>query len=305
MQRLVPSRCAARHRGMLNTAAADQPSGAAAAVTDEAGPAPRYELVPAVWRGPGALGRYWDLLHNLVTRAIKQRYKRSVLGFAWTMLNPLITMMILTVVFSSVFAPNVPHYSLFVIIGLLAWNLFALGSTQGLASIVDSGHLIRKVAVPNEIFPIAAVGANLLNFLFAMVPLLVILAILRVGVTWAVAFVPLGIALITVFTLGVALFMATLNVFFRDVRYLYEAALLAWFYATPVFYPIDILPPHVRAVLRWNPMTVLVDVFRVPLYAGVPPAWTTVAAAILQSSIALAVGWTVFRRYQARFIDYV
>src|SRR4029079_2500060 len=89
-----------------------------------------YERTPPVWNGPGALGRYWDLLHNLVTRAIKQRYKRSVLGFAWTMLNPLITMAILTVVFSSVFAPNVPNYSLFVIIGLLAWNLFALGSTQ-------------------------------------------------------------------------------------------------------------------------------------------------------------------------------
>lgn len=290
---------------MVNTAEADGPSIAATGGIDEIGPPPCYELSPAVWRGPGALGRYWDLLHNLVSRAIKQRYKRSVLGFAWTMLNPLITMLILTVVFSAVFAPNVRHYSLFVIIGLLAWNLFALGSTQALASIVDSGHLIRKVAIPNEIFPIAAVGANLVNFVFALVPLMVLLLVLRVELTPAIALVPIGVVLIAVFTLGVALLLATLNVFFRDVRYLYEAALLAWFYATPVFYPFEILPAGARAILRWNPMYVLVDVFRTPLYAGVAPPWTTLALAAGESTLALAVGWTVFRRYQARFIDYV
>lgn len=290
---------------MVNTAEADRPGVVAVERTGELGPPPSYELTPPVWRGPGAFGRFWDLLHNLVSRAIKQRYKRSVLGFAWTMLNPLVTMVILTIVFSAVFAPNVPRYPLFVIIGLLAWNLFALGSTQGLASIVDSGHLIRKVAVPNQIFPIAAVGANVVNFAFAMVPLVVILLVLRVGLTPAVAFVPVGVVLITTFTLGVALFLATLNVFFRDVRYLYEAALLAWFYATPIFYPIEILPPTARAILRWNPMYVLVDVFRTPLYAGVAPSWSTVVIAATEAALMLALGWTTFRRYQAHFIDYV
>jgi ABC-2 type transport system permease protein len=102
------------------------------------------------------------------------------LGFAWTMLNPLITMVILTVVFSAVFGGAVPNYPLFVIIGLLAWNLFALGSTQGLASVVDSGALIRKVAVPKEMFPLAAVGANLVNFLFSLVPLLLVMLVMRI-----------------------------------------------------------------------------------------------------------------------------
>ncbi len=221
------------------------------------------------------------------------------------MLNPLITMVILTVVFSAVFAPNVPHYSLFVIIGLLAWNLFALGSTQGLASIVDSGQLIRKVAIPKEIFPIAAVGANLAQLPVCARAVAGDPRVLRVGVTAAVAFVPLGIALITVFTLGVALFMATLNVFFRDVRYLYEAALLAWFYATPIFYPLDILPPDVRAILRLNPMTCSSRCSarrstRARRRRG-PRSWLAAA----ESLVALALGWTVFRRYQARFIDYV
>jgi ABC-2 type transport system permease protein len=264
-----------------------------------------YERTPPVWSGPGAPGRYFDLLHNLVSRAIKQRYKRSVLGFAWTMLNPLLTMVILSVVFSAVFGPMVPNYPLFVIIGLLAWNLFALGSTQGLASVVDSGALIRKVAVPKEMFPLAAVAANLVNFLFSLIPLLVVLLVMRVEVTWAVLWVPVGVLLIGLFTLGVALSLATLNVFFRDVRYFYEAALLAWFYGTPVFYPIDVLSPRARAVLQWNPMYVLVDVFRTPIYAGTAPATANVVTAVVEAVGMALIGWLIFRRYQARFVDFI
>jgi len=264
-----------------------------------------YDRTPPVWSGPRAAGRYFDLLHNLVTRAIKQRYKRSVLGFAWTMLNPLMTMVILTVVFSSVFGAVVPNYPLFVIVGLLAWNLFSLGSTQGLASVVDSGALIRKVAVPKEMFPLAAVGANLVNFLFSLIPLLFVMLVMRVSITWAVLWVPVGVLLIGLFTLGVALALTTLNVFFRDVRYFYDAALLAWFYGTPIFYPIEVLSPPARAVLQWNPLYVLVDVFRTPIYAGTAPAPAIAITAAIEAIGMAVVGWLIFRRYQARFVDYI
>ncbi len=240
-----------------------------------------------------------------MSRAIKLRYKRSVLGFAWTMLNPLVTMVILTAVFSAVFAANVPNYPIFIIIGLLAWNLFALGSSQGLASIVDAGQLIRRVGVPKVIFPVAAVAANVVNFLFSLVPLFLMIALLRVPLTWAMVWLPVAVLLITCFTLGLALLLATLNVFFRDVRYFYEAALLAWFYATPIFYPISILPPGVHLVLQWNPMYPLVELFRGPLYAGTAPAAGTLALAAAESLLTLALGWAIFRHYQARFVDYV
>ena len=264
-----------------------------------------YERTPPVWSGPGALGRYFDLLHNLVSRAIKQRYKRSVLGFAWTMLNPLLTMIILSVVFSAVFGTLVPNYPLFVIIGLLAWNLFSLGSTQGLASVADSGALIRKVALPKEMFPLAAVAANLVNFLFSLIPLLLMILALRVHITWAALWVPVGVVLIGLFTLGIALALATLNVFFRDVRYFYEAGLLAWFYGTPIFYPIDVLSPRARAVLQWNPLYVLVDVFRTPIYAGTAPSTGNVVTAAVEAIGMLLLGWWIFRRYQARFVDFI
>ena len=264
-----------------------------------------YDRTPPVWSGPGAPGRYFDLLHNLVSRAIKQRYKRSILGFAWTMLNPLLTMVILTVVFSAVFGSQVPNYPLFVIIGLLAWNLFSLGSSQGLASVVDSGALIRKVAVPKEMFPLAAVGANLVNFLFSLIPLVFVILVMRVDITWAVLWVPFGVFLIGLFTLGVALALGTLNVFFRDVRYFYEAALLAWFYGTPIFYPIEVLSPRARAVLQWNPLYVLVDVFRTPIYAGTAPATATIITATVEAVGMVVIGWLIFRRYHARFVDYI
>jgi ABC-2 type transport system permease protein len=221
------------------------------------------------------------------------------------MLNPLLTMVILSVVFSAVFGTMVPNYPLFVIIGLLAWNLFALGSTQGLASVVDSGALIRKVAVPKEMFPLAAVAANLVNFLFSLIPLLVVILVMRVEITWAVLWVPVGVLLIGLFTLGVALALATLNVFFRDVRYFYEAGLLAWFYGTPVFYPIDVLSPRARAVLQWNPLYVLVDVFRTPIYTGLSPTPGTIVTAVVEAIGMALIGWLVFRRYQARFVDFI
>jgi ABC-type polysaccharide/polyol phosphate export permease len=164
------------------------------------------------------------------------------------------------VVFSAVFGTLVPNYPLFVIIGLLAWNLFSLGSTQGLASVVDSGALIRKVAVPKEMFPIAAVAANLVNFLFSLLPLALVMLIMRVQITWAILWVPFGVLLIGLFTLGVALALTTLNVFFRDVRCFYEASLLAWFYGTRSS-TRSTSCPHGHAPCSVNPMHVLVEVF--------------------------------------------
>jgi ABC-type polysaccharide/polyol phosphate export permease len=154
-------------------------------------------------------------------------------------------------------------------------------------------------------FPLAAVGANMVNFLFSLMPLALVMAIMRVPVTHAIVWVPVGVMLIGLFTLGIALALATLNVFFRDVRYFYEAALLAWFYGTPIFYPIEVLSPRAHAILQWNPMYLLVDVFRTPIYAGLPPAPSVVLAASLEAGAMALFGWWIFRRHQARFVDYI
>jgi ABC-type polysaccharide/polyol phosphate export permease len=132
-----------------------------------------------------------------------------------------------------------------------------------------------------------------------------VILVMRVDITWAVLWVPFGVFLIGLFTLGVALALGTLNVFFRDVRYFYEAALLAWFYGTPIFYPIEVLSPRARAVLQWNPLYVLVDVFRTPIYAGTAPATATIITATVEAVGMALIGWLIFRRYHARFVDYI
>ncbi len=268
------------------------------------GPPAVYDVEPALWRGPGAAGRYWDLLLNLVGRALKLRYKRSLLGFGWTMLNPLLTMVIFTLVFSRLFS-QVENYPLYVIIGLLAYNLFSTGSSQGLASVAEAGALLRKVGVPKAIFPLAAVSANLVNFLLSLIPLFFLMLFLGAPPRAAVAWVPLGVLLLFMFTLGTALVLTTLNVFFRDVRYLYEAGLLAWFYATPVFYPIGIVPEKQRIFIELNPLVPVIETFRAPLYGGVAPSARSVIGALAAATVALSLGIILFKRYERRFIDYI
>ncbi len=265
---------------------------------------PVYNVDPALWQGPGAIGRYWDLLLNLVARALKLRYKRSLLGFGWTMLNPLLTMVIFTLVFSQLFS-QVENYPLYVIVGLLAYNLFSTGSSQGLASVAEAGALLRKVGVPKAIFPLAAVCANLVNFVLSLIPLFFLMLFLGSVPGLALLWVPVGVLLLFAFTLGTALILSTLNVFFRDVRYLYEAGLLAWFYATPVFYPISIVPEGKRIFIRLNPLVPVIETFRTPLYKGIGPPTEALLGAIAAAVAALTVGFWMFKRYERRFIDHI
>jgi ABC-type polysaccharide/polyol phosphate export permease len=248
--------------------------------------------------------QYRELLRQLVIREIKLRYKRSVLGFVWTVLNPILTMAILTMIFSRVFGDR-PHYALYVVTALLGWNLFSLGTSRGLDSIVQNGSLIRKVFVPKAIFPIAAVVSQLVNFILTLVPLLILMMAIGADFSLNLLWVPIPLFSLTCFALGIALLLGTFNVFFRDVKYFYEAGLLAWFYATPIFYPAEIIPSHFQLLLTLNPMYGLLESLRAPIYQGIAPASLALVSGLALSLTTLAVGWFVFHRFESRFIHYV
>jgi ABC-type polysaccharide/polyol phosphate export permease len=252
-----------------------------------------------------ALLRYRALLANLIVRDIKVRYKRSVLGFAWMWLNPLISMPIFTLVFSHAFAFRPRHYSLYVVAGLLAWNLFALGTAQGMRSVVNNGALMRKVYVPKAAFPIAAVTSSLVNFLFSLVPLFLYMAVIGVPFSLQLVWLPWAIATLYMFALGIALILGTFNVLFRDVQFFYEAALSAWFYATPIFYPPEIIPASYRFVLALNPMYSLIQAFREPIYNGQPPGLKMCLTSLVVGGLTLYGGWRIFHRFEGRFINFV
>ncbi len=248
--------------------------------------------------------RYRELLRQLVIREIKLRYKRSALGFAWTVLNPLFAMAIFTMVFSRIFGAR-PYYSLYVITALLGWNVFSLGSSRGLESVVVNGNIIRKVFVPKAIFPVAAVAAQVVNFIFSLIPLFLYMLAIGAGFSLSLLLLPIPLFSLACFSLGIALLFGTLNVFFRDVKFFYEAAVLAWFYATPIFYPPEIIPDRFKFLLYVNPMYPLLESLRAPIYHGTSPPAEILLSGLALSLATLVIGWVVFHRFEGRFIYYV
>src|SRR3954467_5853186 len=234
-------------------------------MTELAERAPARPAPAAVRRSPvGELLQYRELVAMLVVRELKVRYKRSVLGLLWTMLNPLLLMVVYTVVFATIMRAPQRNFAIFLLSGLLPWLFFSVAVLQGLNSILANQELIRKVRLPQAVFPLSVVGSNLVNFVLSFVPLLLLMAVLRQPFTPALLFVPVGMLVLTVFTSGVTLLFATFTVFFRDVRHLAEVALQMLMYLSPVFYDLKMLGQHdawwfrlFRLLLRANPLTYL------------------------------------------------
>jgi len=250
------------------------------------------------------LFRYRELLRQLVIREVKLRYKRSVLGFAWTVLNPLFAMAIFTMVFSRIFGER-PNYPLYVITALLGWNLFSLGTSRGLDSVVQNGPIIRKVFVPKAIFPVASVASQVVNFILSLLPLCLFMVAIGARFSPALLWLPIPLLSLTGFAMGIALLLGTFNVFFRDVRYFYEAGAMAWFYATPIFYPPEIIPDKFKFLLNINPMYPLLESLRAPLYRATAPPADLLILGLAISVVTLLLGWSVFHRFEGRFIHYV
>lgn len=245
--------------------------------------------------------RYRDLLRLLIAKIIKTRYKRSFLGVVWALLNPLLTMAVMTLAFSALFKGVISNYPLYILSGLICWNFFNQTTAYAMSSLVWGGGLLRRVYVPRTIFAVASVGHGLVNFALTMAPLVVIMAFVghSFHATWW--FVPVAVVLLALFSLGVALFMSTLAVFFVDVLDLYQVFLQALFFLTPVMYPEGILPAEYAWVLRFNPMYYLLELFRAPILVGSLPAAGTILAACAWSFGALAVGWFTLARKADEF----
>jgi len=243
---------------------------------------------------------YRELVKNLVARDLKARYKNSFLGFAWCLVNPLMMMAVFTVVFGILMRNNIPNFPLFVLIGLLPWNL-TVGSVMGsVSSIVGNGHLIKKVYFPRELLPISTVLSNAVNFLLASVVLAAMLLLFRVNLSPLVLYFPLILLVHLIFLLGLAFFFSSLNVFFRDTEVIMDVVILAWFFMTPIFYNIeDLTSDYSRLLYIVNPMASIISTHRVVLLYDAPPAWDFLGRTIATSLALFLVGYWFFLR-QAR-----
>lgn len=240
--------------------------------------------------------RYRDLIVQLISRSLKIRYKRSILGIGWTMLNPLLMMLVLTFVFSNIFRFAVEGYAVYVLSGLILWNFFSQTTTSAMNEMVYGGALFGRIYVPKAVFPVSAIGTGLVNWLFALVPLLVVMILSDVPIRPSLLFVPLPMILTAVFALGVALLLSSFAVYFPDLVPMYEVLSIAWMYATPIIYPVDILPEELLWVVKINPMAYMVEAFRQPIFAGTLPSLQVFGMAALWAIGALAIGWWSFSR---------
>jgi ABC-type polysaccharide/polyol phosphate export permease len=256
------------------------------------------------------LWAYRDLLLNLVRRDLAVRYRRSALGFLWSFLNPLMMMAVFTIVFTVVKSSSVRSYPLFVLCGLLAWNFLASSLSGAVRSITSNGNLIDKVHFPREVLPLSVVLANLVNFLLSLAVFLPLAWLLGARFSaWTLA-LPVIIGVQLVIVLGLALLLSALNVFYRDTEMVLDVALIAWFFLTPVFYELELLPNQVLGIDVWrfvytlNPMATLVTDYRYILLYEYPVIRHTLVALVL-GLVLLGVGWALFRRAAPTFAEEV
>jgi ABC-type polysaccharide/polyol phosphate export permease len=254
------------------------------------------------------LFKYRDLIAALVARELKVRYRRSAIGFTWTMLQPLLTMVVLQVVFSSLFRFHLAggSYPVYALAGILFWNFFSQSIVASMNSLKTNSPILRKLPVPKEVFPLATVISGVINLLLALIPLLLILLITRQPLHPSLLFLPVSILIAALFTLGAGLLLSPLAVFFSDVVEMISVLLSILMYLTPIFYPMEILKDSkYLPLVRFNPVRSILEVFRDPIFFGKVPPLSHLSVSVGIAVVALALGIWAFRRSSDRIPFYI
>jgi ABC-type polysaccharide/polyol phosphate export permease len=240
--------------------------------------------------------RFRHLILQLVRRDVLTRYKRSFLGIAWTMLNPLGMMLVWTIAFSQVFyRGGGADFAAYMLNGLLAWLFFSQTTTASMVNFVWGGELLHRIYMPRTSFALAASGTGLINLVLSLVPLLGVMLVTGVQLHWAALLTPVIMLILALFSLGVGLLLATFAVYFPDISEMYQIVLQAWMFLTPIMYPEDILPQAYRFwITRFNPMYHLIHLYRVPLYYGRMPTLGEWLPTVLFTIAIFVIGWLVF-----------
>lgn len=254
--------------------------------------------------------RYFPLMYELVVRDLKVKYRRSVLGYFWSLLNPLLMMAVMTLVFSFMFRFEIPNYPLYLICGQTLWTFFNESTNMAMYSVLQNGSLIKKVYIPKFIFPISRVFSSFVTMSFSLVAILIVMLFTRTPIHWTVLLFPVPLFFLLLFCCGIGMVLSALSVYFRDITHLYSVLTLAWMYCTPIFYPLSALPETlggipVMQLIQANPMYLYIDFFRnVVIYGVVPFGWVWLACAVY-SLVALTAGLAVFHKLQKNFILYL
>lgn len=248
---------------------------------------------------------YRYLLHELVTRDIKKKYRRSVLGILWSILNPLLMMSVTAMVFSTLFRFSIDNYPLYLLIGQIMFSFFSESTTFAMTSILENGSLLKKIYIPKYLFPLSRVTSSCVNLLFTLPALIIIILVTGQPLTFGMLTFVFPLILLFFFCLGFGLLLTTVVVYFRDVYHLYGVLITLLSYATPIFYPEDIVPPEYQGLLLYNPLYYFVKAFRQSLYSGCMPDSSLLLICLIFALVAMVVGLWAFKKYENHFILYI
>lgn len=242
--------------------------------------------------------QYWFVIRELTSREIKRKYARSKLGIVWSVLNPLLTMIVISLVFSKMFSRSIDHYPIYYLCGHVLWSLFTNSTNSAMTSIVDNRMMLIKVKFPMQIFVMARVYTALVNFLYSLIAFGLVLGFFIVttdmAISWRLILFPVIIACLLLFSLGISYILAAAYVFFGDVKHLYSVLLTLWLYLSAMFYPVSSLPALMQKAIHANPIFNCIDCLRsVVMYGTMPPLWEVLMIAIVGIAMYL-VGYAVF-----------
>lgn len=239
--------------------------------------------------------QYWFVIRELTSREIKRKYSRSKLGIVWSVLNPLLTMTVMSMIFSYMFKRSIAHYPVYYLCGSILWNLFTGSTNSAMTSLVDNRLMLIKVKFPMQIFILARVYTAVVNFLYSSIAFVAVVCVFRIFPTPMWLFIPVVVFLLTVFALGIAYILATAYVFFGDVKHLYSVLLTLWLYMSAIFYPIEQLPDFLQKVIRFNPIYNYIDCLRSLVLHASMPTGTEIIKIIIWAASSYFIGYMIFR----------
>lgn len=250
--------------------------------------------------------KYRHLLQELVSKDIKLKYRRSFLGYLWSILNPLLTMIVMVIVFSNMFRFDIENYPVYLIIGQILFSFVTESTTQAIFSITGNAALLKKTYVPKYEFTVAKVTSSLVNLIFSLGAMIIVFLICKVKFSVYFLWIPVVLIEIYIFCLGLGMFLAQAAVFFRDVQYIYGVLTTVWMYLTPIFYPLSALLDNVQMLIKtFNPMYFYIEQFRHVVLNGAMPDVQLILSGCVISAFMLLIGTWTFSRTQDKFILYI
>ncbi len=252
---------------------------------------------------PIRIWAYRELVKNLIHKDLKVRYGGSILGLAWSLLNPLAMIVVYSIVFKYIFRIALENYTVFLITGLLPWSFFSSSVGASTVAVISDANLVKKISFPREILPLATVQFNLVQFLMALAVFFPALIFLQAELGWTLLAYPAVLALHVGFTLGIALLLSAVTVFYQDIKHLTEVGLMLLFWVTPILYPVSMVPERVRWLFKLNPLAVYITGYQDIIYFGRWPTWDTWVLGTLWVAASVALGSWVFRRCDPRFAE--